>query len=87
MLELKDKTTAKLYEALTDTDQFLLIPRSEGCGCNEWRGWLSDINEHAAERYVKKGGNLIRAKAESEIDTSKVVIKKSKLILDNNTKN
>jgi hypothetical protein len=63
MLELKDPITAKLYEPLTNYDQWMEVPpdRKNECKCKAYVGWLSNINEHAAERYVNTGGNLIKA--------------------------
>jgi hypothetical protein len=63
MLVFKDPITAKLYEPLTDYDQWLEIPpdRKNECKCKAYVGWLSNITEHAAERYVASGGNLIKA--------------------------
>lgn len=74
MLQLNDKATALMYEALTGIDQWLEVPpdRKNECKCKAYIGWLSNITESAAERYVKSGGNLLRAKTASEIDTSKV---------------
>jgi hypothetical protein len=71
MLVLNDSAAALLYEALTEHDQWLEIPpdRKNECKCKAYTGWLSNITEHAAERYVKFGGNLIRAKQATEVVT------------------
>lgn len=62
-----DKATALLYEPLSSIDQWMTVPASGGCNCKSWSGWLSNITEHAAERYVKSGGNLIRQKPAEEV--------------------
>jgi hypothetical protein len=72
MLQFKNKTTALLYVARTEHDHYMIIPPTEGCGCKAYKGYLSEIDEKAAERLVLRKTNLIRAKKESDIDTSKV---------------
>ena len=73
MIELKDSAAALEYEALTEHDQWLEVPpdRKNECKCKTWRGWLSEITEHAAERYLKFGGNLIRKKETILLSTEK----------------
>lgn len=88
MIEFTDSATALLFEALTEHDHWLEIPpdKKGECKCQAYRGLLSNIDEHAAERYLTFGGNLIRAKAENEIDTSTVaeIVKNTKQDIDNN---
>lgn len=61
---LKDHAAALEYEATTEYDQWLEIPpdKKGECNCKAYVGYLSNITEHAAERYLKSGGNLIKRK-------------------------
>jgi hypothetical protein len=63
-VELKDHAAALEYEATTEYDHWLEIPpdKKGECKCKAYVGYLSNITEHAAERYLKSGGNLIRRK-------------------------
>jgi hypothetical protein len=73
MITFTDPATKILYVPLTEHDQWLEIPpdKRNECNCKTWSGKLSNITEHAAERYVKSGGNLIRAKTTEERETEK----------------
>jgi hypothetical protein len=69
MIQFTNKTTALLYEALTEFDHYMIIPPTEGCGCKGYKGLLSNIDEHAAERLVIRKTNLIREKPATEVVT------------------
>jgi hypothetical protein len=60
--------TEEQFEAVTKHDQKIMVPvnkKTDCASCVSYNGWLSDITPCAAERYVKSGGNLIKAKTTS----------------------